>query len=134
LHSQAGSCTADTQCLVIDAMGELLHYYAACDVAFVGGSLTPVGGHNVLEPAALARPVIVGPHTFHFEEIVTQLVAHGGAKQVSDAKELSVLVASLFEQEDWRNRMGRAGLDLVTTGRGALSRTLEVIERLLGQP
>ena len=61
--------TSDTQCFVVDTLGELLRFYAAADVAFVGGSLVPIGGHNVLEPAALSVPVIVGPQTFNFAEI-----------------------------------------------------------------
>jgi 3-deoxy-D-manno-octulosonic-acid transferase len=132
-HSEGVAVAADSQCLVIDTMGQLLNYYAACDIAFVGGSLLPVGGHNVLEPAALARPVIVGPHTFNFEDIVDQLVESGGAKEVGDANDLGDLVLSLFEQPAERDRMGQAGLELVATGRGALSRTLDAIGQLLEQ-
>ncbi len=81
IRSEGISCPRSTQCFVIDTMGELARYYAACDVAFVGGSLDKIGGHNVLEPAALCKPVIVGPHTFNFEDITRQLIDQQGRHQ-----------------------------------------------------
>lgn len=123
-RSEHASCPADVQCYVIDAMGELLRYYAACDVAFVGGSLEPVGGHNVLEPAALARPVVVGPHTFNFADITRSLLDAGAAAQVGDSAELAVVLKDLFARPERRLRMGQAGVDLVRRGQGAVDRTL----------
>ncbi len=131
LRSQRQSCSPAAQCFVIDAMGELVRYYAACDVAFVGGSLVPIGGHNVLEPAALGRSVLVGPHTFNFDEITEQLIDHGGAKRVSGPGELRDRTAELFANPEHRDRMGQSALALVYTGRGALSRILEEADRLL---
>jgi 3-deoxy-D-manno-octulosonic-acid transferase len=133
LLSRDNTCGPDNACFVIDAMGALLRYYAACDIAFVGGSLVPIGGHNVLEPAALAKPVIVGPHTFNFEEIVTQLVAHGGALKIDDAQALQKAVCSLFDRNTEREQMGQAGKALASSGQGALAATLEAIDHLLDQ-
>jgi len=131
LRSEGISCPSSTQCFVIDAMGELLQFYAACDVAFVGGSLDRIGGHNVLEPAALSRPVLVGPHTFNFEGITEQLVAAGAAVRVANAMELEEAVARLFSRPELRDQMGLTGLSLVKSGQGALQRTLELVEELI---
>jgi 3-deoxy-D-manno-octulosonic-acid transferase len=128
LHSESPDCLRETQCLVIDSMGVLLQYYAACDVAFVGGSMTAIGGQNMLEPAAMGKPVIVGPHTFNFSDIVRQLIGVHGALQIRDARELEEAVRRLFGEPQLRDRMGRAGLDLVNSGKGALQRTLDLVK------
>jgi 3-deoxy-D-manno-octulosonic-acid transferase len=130
LHSAGATSSAGAQCFVVDAMGELLPYYAAGDVAFVGGSLEPVGGHNVLEPAALGRPVLVGPHTFNFSDITAQLIEAGAAARVADGAALQAAVVELFGDADRRQRMGAAARQLVASGQGALARTLDEIERL----
>jgi len=131
LHSAGAACPADTQCFVVDAMGELLRYYAAADIAFVGGSLEPIGGHNVLEPAALARPVLVGPYTANVGEIADQLIDAGAARRVADGAALRTTVIELFGAAGERDRMGAAARELVASGQGALARTLDEIERLL---
>ena len=130
LHSAGATSSAGAQCFVVDAMGELLRYYAAGDVAFVGGSLEPVGGHNVLEPAALGRPVLVGPHTFNFSDITAQLIDAGAARRVTDGAALQAAIVELFGEADQRQRMGSAARQLVASGQGALARTLDEIERL----
>jgi 3-deoxy-D-manno-octulosonic-acid transferase len=130
MHSESPGCPRDTQCFVIDSMGVLLHYYAACDVAFVGGSIAAVGGQNVLEPAALSKPVVVGPHMFNFSDILKQLVEHQGAMQIQDAQGLEDALRQLFQDPELRDRMGHAGLNLVNSGQGALQRTLTLIENL----
>lgn len=130
-RSENISCPRSTQCFVIDAMGELARYYAACDVAFVGGSLAKTGGHNVLEPAALCKPVIVGPHTFNFEEITRQLIDQQAAIRVQNTSELAGAVRVLFSEPETRDRMGRNGLQLVKSGQGALDRTLDLVEQLI---
>jgi 3-deoxy-D-manno-octulosonic-acid transferase len=132
MHSESPGCPRDTQCFVIDSMGVLLQYYAACDVAFVGGSIAAVGGQNVLEPAALCKPVVVGPHTFNFRDILKQLVEAQGALQIQDAQELEDAVRRLFQDPELRDRMGLAGLSLVNSGRGAVQRTLALVKNLLG--
>jgi len=131
LHSELVDCRPSAQCFIVDAMGELLPYYAACDVAFVGGSLEAIGGHNALEPAALAKPVLFGPHTFNFEDITNQLLNTGAAIRVNNAKDLEEASTRLFRQPDLRDQMGRAGLELVKGGQGALERTLEIVEGLI---
>lgn len=131
LRSQSEFCDPDTQCFVIDTMGELMRYCAAVDVAFIGGSFAPIGGHNVLEPAALGKPVLVGPHTFNFKEITERLIASGGARQVADQQGLAKEVITLFKQPGLAREMGEQGRALVDSGRGALSLSLEAVKRLL---
>ncbi len=130
-RSESITCGRETQCFVIDAMGELVRYYAAGDVAFVGGSIDTVGGQNVLEPAGLGRPVIVGPHTFNFEEITNRLIECGAALRVQDAAGLEEAVLRLFRDADLRDRMGRSGAKLVQSGQGALEHTLRLVDGLL---
>jgi 3-deoxy-D-manno-octulosonic-acid transferase len=131
LRSDGLDCPSSSQCFIIDTMGELQRLYAACDVAFVGGSLERIGGHNVLEPAALSRPVLVGPHTFNFEDITAQLVATQAALRVHDAQELAEAAGRLFRDPELRRRMGQAGRELVSGGQGALARTLQIVEEVL---
>ena len=131
LHSELIDCPPSAQCFIVDAMGELLRYYAACDVAFVGGSLEPIGGHNALEPAALAKPVLFGPHTFNFKDITDQLLNSGAALRVNNVRDLEETTARLFQQPDARDQTGRAGLELVKSGQGALERTLEIVHKLI---
>lgn len=131
--SEASVCPADSQCHVIDAMGVLLNYYSAADVAFVGGSLVTVGGHNVLEPAAIGRPVITGPHTFNFADITERLIEDGGAVRVHDAAGLAAETRRLFADETARSDMGRRGRELIEKGQGAVDRTLALIETLLSE-
>jgi 3-deoxy-D-manno-octulosonic-acid transferase len=128
LRSQGIGCPATTQCLVVDAMGELLSFYAACDVAFVGGSLEAIGGHNPLEPAALSKPILFGPHTANVADVAQQLLDSGAAFRVADAEELETAVRRLFGDAELRDTMGRAGLTLVRSGQGAVGRTLDLIE------
>jgi 3-deoxy-D-manno-octulosonic-acid transferase len=131
LRSQGPACPAGTQCFVIDTMGELQRYYAACDIAFVGGSFEEIGGHNPLEPAALGRPVVVGPHTFNFAEITRQLLDCGAAIQVADRAGLEAAVRQLFDSPEQRDRMGRSGQDLVQREQGAVDRTLGIVDQLI---
>jgi 3-deoxy-D-manno-octulosonic-acid transferase len=100
-------------------------------VAFVGGSIATTGGQNVLEPAALCKPVLVGPHTFNFEEITRQLIDSQAALRIQNAVELEESVRRLFNDPELRDRMGRAGFELVRSGQGALDRTLEIVDSLL---
>ncbi len=119
------------QVFVIDAMGQLMPFFAAAEVAFVGGSLVPIGGHNVLEPAALSIPVLVGPHTFNFEEITRSLIDQGGAERVAHAAELGRDVLQLFADLPKRQRMGLAAQQVFDRERGAVVRIMQLIDRLL---
>lgn len=121
----------DTQVFVIDTMGELLGFFAAADVAFVGGSLCEVGGHNVLEPAALGVPSVVGPHTFNFAEVTSRLRDAGALLQVPDGAGLGDAVLALIDDEARRARMGEAASRQVGELSGALKRTLALVDDLL---
>jgi 3-deoxy-D-manno-octulosonic-acid transferase len=126
---------AGTQVFVIDTMGELLSFFPAADLAFVGGSLCPVGGHNVLEPAALGLPTLVGPHTFNFAEVTRRLRDTGGLVQVSGAPALPATLVALMQDADGRAAMGAAARAQVAELSGALARTLGLLDGLLaGSP
>jgi 3-deoxy-D-manno-octulosonic-acid transferase len=132
LRSRApAALAADCDVLVGDTMGELQALYAAADVAFIGGSLVPHGGQNLLEACAVNVPPIFGPHMFHFEEISAMALDRGAARQVHDSDGLAAAVALYFEQPELRRAAGRAAHTLVTDNRGALRRTLELIETTL---
>ncbi|WP_265422780.1 lipid IV(A) 3-deoxy-D-manno-octulosonic acid transferase [Aeromonas salmonicida] len=107
-----------------DTMGELPLMLAAADVAFVGGSLVKVGGHNLLEPAALGKPCLTGPAYFNFSDITRQLVTQGGAALVADAAALGEKVSELLADEGERRQMGEQARAVVLRNQGALARTL----------
>ena len=119
------------QVFVIDAMGRLMPFFAASEVAFVGGSLVPIGGHNVLEPAALSIPVLVGPHTFNFEEITLSLMQQGGAERVASNEALGPDVLALLLDPAKRERMGQAAQKVFDRERGAVHRIMQMIDTLL---
>lgn len=123
--------SADTQVFVIDTLGELLRFFAAADVAFVGGSLCDVGGHNVLEPAALGIPSVVGPRTFNFAEVTRRLRDANALRQAPDATKVGDEVLALLEDDAARALMGDAGRRQVSELSGALGRTLALIDGLL---
>ncbi|HLF10604.1 MAG TPA: lipid IV(A) 3-deoxy-D-manno-octulosonic acid transferase [Gammaproteobacteria bacterium] len=132
LRSRALGClSTGTQILVGDTMGELQRLYAAADVAFIGGSLVPKGGQNLLEACAVRVPVIFGPHMFHFEEISAMALERGAARQVHGVEELAAAAALYFEQPELRRAAGRAGYTLVTDNQGALLRTLDLMSEAL---
>jgi 3-deoxy-D-manno-octulosonic-acid transferase len=126
-----GALPPGTDILVGDTMGELQRLYAAADVAFVGGSLVPRGGQNLLEACAVRVPAVFGPYMFHFEEISAMALERGAARQVRDSAELAAAVAMYFEQPELRRAAGRAAHTLVTDNRGALERTLNYMSEAL---
>ncbi|MFT4581164.1 MAG: 3-deoxy-D-manno-octulosonic-acid transferase [Gammaproteobacteria bacterium] len=130
-HSSATACRAQTNVYLIDSMGELPKFYAASDVAFVGGSLVPRGGHNVLEPAALGVPVVVGPHTFNFPEITKMLDEQGALYVVSDEDELITKVGQLLSSANLRDIAGSAGRRIVSQNKGATIKITGIIDRML---
>jgi 3-deoxy-D-manno-octulosonic-acid transferase len=105
-----------------DSMGEMLAYYAAADVVFVGGSLLPLGGQNLIEPIAVGRPTLVGPHTFNFAEASANAKAAGAALEVADADALIATVAGLLSDERRRTAIGAAALAFHAAHRGAVDR------------
>jgi len=127
----AGAAASSAEVLLVDTLGELLDFYAASDVAFVGGSLVPIGGHNLLEPAALGLPVLTGPHTANSADIARMLVARGAAEVIHDAGGLGARVSQLLSDPDERDRIGAVGRDSVDANRGALGKLLGLIEPLL---
>jgi 3-deoxy-D-manno-octulosonic-acid transferase len=122
---------AESQVLLLDTMGELTAFYAASDAAFVGGSLVPVGGHNLLEPASLGVPVITGPHTQNGSEIARLLIEAGGAFEVADGTALAAAAERLLADPALRERMGASARRFVESHRGSLGRLLALIEPLL---
>jgi 3-deoxy-D-manno-octulosonic-acid transferase len=130
-RSTGESVTHGTPVLVGDTMGELLFLYALADIAFVGGSLVPNGGHNLLEPAALGKPVLSGPHLFNFLEIAAMLRNAGALEEVSDSTELAAAVRRLIDQPERAKAMADAGLAVMKANQGALQKLLDGIARLL---
>ena len=127
-RTRAGEDAKQAQVFLGDTMGELPLFFAAADVAFVGGSLVPTGGHNLLEPAALGVPVLFGPHVFNFAEVSGMLVERAAGRQVRGARELAALVCELFQDPDRRHAMGESGREAVVENRGALERLMAVLE------
>ena len=121
---------AATRVLLVDTVGELATLYAAADAAFVGGSLVPIGGHNLLEPAALGLPVLTGPSHANGEEIARLLLAEGAALEVRDARELAAALRRLLADSQERHRMGDIGRRIVESNRGSVARLLELIAKL----
>ena len=132
-RSSGEPVVTQTQVLLGDTMGELLFLYALADSAFVGGSLVPNGGHNLLEPAALAKPVLSGPHLFNFLEIAAKLREAAALEEVDDAQGLAVAVQRLFELPQDAQRMAEAGLKVMQLNQGALQRLLDGLARLMSR-
>jgi 3-deoxy-D-manno-octulosonic-acid transferase len=132
-RSQPSARTPDLEVVLVDTLGELLDFYAMGDVAFVGGTLVEVGGHNLLEPAALGLPVLAGPHNFNSADIAKILVESGAALIVADAKELAARVSVLLSSPVERARIGAIGRECVEGNRGALDKLLSLIDPLMRQ-
>ncbi len=122
---------ADCDVLLGDSMGEMPAYYAACDFAYIGGSLLPYGGQNLIEACALGKPVLIGPHTYNFEEAASQAILQGAALRVWDVAALAGEIGRLAADEAARRRMGEAGLAFAAANRGAAKRTLDQIKPFL---
>lgn len=126
----SGKRTANV--MIVDVIGMLFHLYGLAEAAFVGGSLVPKGGQNLLEPAAWSCPVLYGPHTEHFEEARMALEQYGGGRTVRDSSELAEMVSRLFQQRPARNDMGaRARSALESLAHGAATRQAETLLREL---
>ena len=117
--------------VILDTRGELAEVYREATVAFVGGTLVPIGGHNLLEPASWAKPVLFGPYTDHCVDIANLLVQADGGRRVTTTEELTAQLITLFHQPDERARMGRAAQSMVHDNQGALGATIEAIDREL---
>ncbi len=126
-RSKQDTIAADTQVYLADTMGELLMLFGVADVAFVGGSLVPVGGHNLLEPAGWGKPVLTGPHLHNFTAISNLLDDAGALTLVDNADALAIALQALFRYPDQRQRQGQAAAAVVEANRGALEKGLKLI-------
>lgn len=127
-HEQPDS---KTDVFIINTLGELMAFYACADVAFVGGSFQAIGGHNLLEPASLGVPSVVGPHTFNFVDITQLLLDVGAVQQLSTPEELPDALLRCLEDRKLAQQCGEAGRKRIESERGALDRTLKLIEQYL---
>ncbi len=121
----------DTAVYFADSMGELWTWYSLAEAAFVGGSLSQNGGHNPLEPASLGIPVVMGPHTFNFAQIVDQLKAAGALVQVEDVAGVAQVWAGWLDDETRRKTATAAALRVLTANQGALQRQLDLVDKLI---
>ncbi|HNE44013.1 MAG TPA: glycosyltransferase N-terminal domain-containing protein, partial [Rhodocyclaceae bacterium] len=129
IRRSSGFPAPESRIWIGDSMGELAAYYAAADLAFVGGSLLPLGGQNLIEAAACGCPVVIGPHTFNFAQATADAVAAGAARQLDAAEELGAAVAELLDDPAALATMATAASSFAATHRGATQRTLALIER-----
>lgn len=131
-RSQQQAVTPDVEVFLADSMGELLLWLAVADVAFVGGSLVNVGGHNPLEPAALAVPIVTGQTMFNFKQITEILLQAGALKQAANSQELAGVVCDWLNNPEQKQQAGQAALQVVNANKGALAKHLAIVEGLLG--
>lgn len=117
--------------LLLDTIGELRAFYTLCDIAFVGGSLVKVGGHNLLEPAAMKKPVIFSRYMFNFKEISEALMSAGGGIMVKDKKELYSQLDNLLSDRELAKRMGERAFQVIETNSGAAKKTIDAVGRLI---
>jgi 3-deoxy-D-manno-octulosonic-acid transferase len=129
-RSQQTQCTEETAVYLADTMGELILLYGVADVAFVGGSLVARGGHNLLEPAALAKPLLSGPHVFNFSDISARLNANQALGYVTDAASLAAQLRVFCDDADRREQWGERAKQVVMDNRGALKKQLEILMRI----
>jgi 3-deoxy-D-manno-octulosonic-acid transferase len=132
-QTPAAGAIAEAEILLLDSLGELLDFYAGSDVAFVGGSLVPIGGHNLLEPAALGLPILTGPNTSNSPEVARLLIECGAAEVVRNPQELADRVVALLSDAGARSRMGSQGRVFVDANKGALQKLLGLVVPLIEQ-
>ncbi len=130
-EAQTTSALPDQTVVILDTLGELAPLYGLCTVAFVGGSLVPIGGHNILEPAMFAKPLMFGPHMHHFPDLARMFCEAGGAIQVADAEALCRQVVHLLRQPGEAERIGRRAYQALQANRGALAVVVDDIARVL---
>ena len=122
---------AAVEVLVGDSMGEMFAYYAACDCAFIGGSLLPLGGQNLIEACAVGKPVLIGEHTFNFALASDEAVAAGVARRVSNAADMLAQARLLLMDAAARDAVGQAAFRFAEMHRGATTRTVELLQGLI---
>jgi 3-deoxy-D-manno-octulosonic-acid transferase len=132
-QAPAAGAIAEAEVMLLDSLGELLDFYAASDVAFVGGSLVPIGGHNLLEPAALGLPILTGPNNSNSADAARLLIGNGAVQVVQNPQELADKVVTLLAEPETRTRMGAAGRAFVEANKGALQKLLGLVVPLIEQ-
>lgn len=131
--NESGSLPSGVQMVLGDSMGEMFAYYAACDVAYIGGSLLPLGGQNLIEACALGKPVIVGPHTFNFALATEEAIAAGAAIRVNDASAMLADAQDLLSDTTTRQTMSINAANFARQHRGATERTVALIKEMLNR-
>jgi 3-deoxy-D-manno-octulosonic-acid transferase len=130
-RSEGRPIREETQIVLGDSMGEMFAYYAACDVAFIGGSLLPLGGQNLIEACAVGKPVLIGMHTYNFAQASDEAVRSGAALRLHSAEELPGHLERLFAHPEQMEAMSQAGLQFVAAHRGATGAALRIIGQFL---
>jgi 3-deoxy-D-manno-octulosonic-acid transferase len=130
-RSALGDGLVGANVLLGDSMGEMFGYFAACDLAFIGGSLLPLGGQNLIEACALGKPVLIGPHTFNFALVTQQAIAAGAALCVNDQTELVAKARQLLVDDAARAAMGERGAGFAASHRGATARTVGLLRHMI---
>ena len=123
--------SSDIRVFMGDTMGEMFAYYAACDVAFVGGSLLPLGGHNLIEASVVGKPVLIGPHTFNFADAAENAIAAGAASRVTDAADMMQHALRLLQEDETRKQMGENARHFARQHGGATARTMALLQALV---
>ncbi len=127
-RSENRKVSSGTSVFLGDSLGEMHAYYRACDCAYIGGSLLPFGGQNLIEASSMGKPVFLGPHTYNFEEASQLALEAGAAIRVKDAQELALEVRKLLNEPERLEKMGKAGLLFAAENRGAADRILDLVE------
>jgi len=122
---------AETRVVLGDTMGEMVSYYVSCDIAFIGGSLLPLGGQNLIEACAVAKPVLIGPHTFNFEAISADAINAKAALRVANADQLFHEAALLVEDIELKNAMGNRAFEFAAQHRGATTRSVALLSEYI---
>jgi 3-deoxy-D-manno-octulosonic-acid transferase len=131
VRRSSGQPAGNSRVLLLDTLGELLRTYSVAEVAFVGGSLAEKGGHNPLEPAAFAVPVVMGSHIFNFKEVSLLLTEAGGMVVTHEAEETIETICRLLREREMAKSMGERGKDAVFQNRGAQQKTLKIVKEVL---
>jgi 3-deoxy-D-manno-octulosonic-acid transferase len=128
----SGACPAgiNNPVFILDTIGELFNYYSAADIVFVGGSMVKSGGHNILEPASLKKPIIFGPYMFNFREISKLFLVNQAALMATDSRELAVRVKELLNNDFLAKELGQRAYELIIKNRGATGRNIQIIKQL----
>jgi 3-deoxy-D-manno-octulosonic-acid transferase len=121
----------DSQIVLGDSMGEMFAYYAACDVTFIGGSLLPFGGQNLIEASAVGKPVLIGPHTYNFDQASQLATECGAAKRVANPQEFIAALNELFSAPEQMQIMSAAGLGFVKSNQGATEKALAWVSKAI---